>query len=95
MPDTTCSNCGALNADSQRFCGECGTALAAVCSNSHSNPPGQKFCGYCGEDLGGNAEAKVAAREAYDWFSDKGAHGYLDLYSHVWEQQLNERAAAG
>ncbi|MCH8128614.1 MAG: hypothetical protein IIC70_01785, partial [Acidobacteria bacterium] len=40
-------------------------------------------------------EANAAAKEAYDWFTEVGAQGYLDYYSHVWEQQLGERAAAG
>jgi class 3 adenylate cyclase/tetratricopeptide (TPR) repeat protein/ribosomal protein L40E len=47
-----CSNCGADNPVQQKFCGECGTALAAVCSScGASNPPGQKFCGECGSSL--------------------------------------------
>jgi tetratricopeptide (TPR) repeat protein len=40
-------------------------------------------------------EAQVAAQEAHDWFSEVGAQGYLDYFSHVWEQQLDEQAAAG
>ena len=45
----TCSNCGAENPSGQKFCGECGTALAATCSScGAANPPGQKFCGECG-----------------------------------------------
>jgi len=40
-------------------------------------------------------EAKVAAQEAYDWFSELGAQGYIDYFSSVWEQQLGEEAAAG
>src|SRR5688500_9626522 len=44
-----CSNCGAENAPGQKFCGECGTALAVACSScGTSNAPGQKFCGECG-----------------------------------------------
>jgi class 3 adenylate cyclase/tetratricopeptide (TPR) repeat protein len=49
---TTCSNCGADNPAQQKFCGECGTALAAVCAScGAANPPGQKFCGECGSSL--------------------------------------------
>jgi class 3 adenylate cyclase/tetratricopeptide (TPR) repeat protein len=49
----TCSNCGADNPAGQKFCGECGTALAAVCTTcGAANPPGQKFCGECGTALG-------------------------------------------
>jgi class 3 adenylate cyclase/tetratricopeptide (TPR) repeat protein len=52
----TCSNCGAENAAGQKFCGECGTALAAMCSScGAANPPGQKFCGECGSPLGAAA----------------------------------------
>jgi ribosomal protein L40E len=41
-----CANCGAENPATQKFCGECGTALAAICSSCGAkNPPGQKFCG--------------------------------------------------
>jgi hypothetical protein len=39
-------------------------------------------------------EAKVAAQEAYDWFSKVGAQGYLDLYSRSWGH-LGDQAAAG
>ena len=50
----TCSNCGAENQSGQKFCGECGTALAATCGScGAANPPGQKFCGECGTPLGG------------------------------------------
>ena len=48
----TCSNCGAENPPGQKFCGECGTALAVTCSSCGAvNPPGQKFCGECGTPL--------------------------------------------
>ncbi len=49
---TTCSNCGADNPALQKFCGECGTALAAICAScGATNPHGQKFCGECGSSL--------------------------------------------
>jgi len=58
---TTCSNCGAENPAGQKFCGECGTALAAVCSScGATNRPGQKFCGECGAALA--ATVRPAAR---------------------------------
>ena len=38
-------------------------------------------------------EARVAAQEAYDWFSKVGAHGYINYFADVWEQQLGEQAA--
>jgi class 3 adenylate cyclase/tetratricopeptide (TPR) repeat protein len=47
-----CSNCGAENPTGQKFCGDCGEALATVCSSCGSpNPPGKKFCGECGVAL--------------------------------------------
>jgi class 3 adenylate cyclase/tetratricopeptide (TPR) repeat protein len=47
-----CSNCGAENPVGQKFCGECGTALAAVCPSCGApNPAAQKFCGECGTAL--------------------------------------------
>ena len=53
----TCSNCGAENPSGQKFCGECGMALAATCSScGAANPPGQRFCGECGSALGAAAE---------------------------------------
>ena len=55
-----CHNCGAENAPGQKFCGECGTALAVVCSAcGAANQPGQKFCGECGTPL----QATPAARD--------------------------------
>ena len=53
MPEVTCTSCGAENPAGQKFCGECGHALAAVCSScGAANPPGQRFCGECGTALG-------------------------------------------
>jgi class 3 adenylate cyclase/tetratricopeptide (TPR) repeat protein len=47
-----CSTCGTENPVDQRFCGNCGTQVAAVCSAcGGSNPPGQRFCGHCGAPL--------------------------------------------
>jgi len=48
----TCPRCQHENPPAQKFCGECGTRLAAVCAGcGTSNPPGQKFCGECGAGL--------------------------------------------
>lgn len=49
----TCSN-GHLNSVTQKFCGECGVALAGVCPNGHPNPRGQHFCGECGNPIEGD-----------------------------------------
>jgi class 3 adenylate cyclase/tetratricopeptide (TPR) repeat protein len=47
-----CPRCGNENPPGQRFCGECGNALAALCAScGASNPPGQRFCGECGTPL--------------------------------------------
>ncbi len=52
----TCASCGHVNAEGQKFCGECGTPLQAVCSScGNSNPPGQRFCGECGAVLASTA----------------------------------------
>ena len=40
-------------------------------------------------------EAREAARNAHEWFSDVGANGYLGLYSHVWDLHLSEQAETG
>jgi class 3 adenylate cyclase/tetratricopeptide (TPR) repeat protein len=55
---TTCTNCGADNPAAQKFCGECGTVLAAICSScGATNPPGQRFCGECGSLLAADIPA--------------------------------------
>jgi class 3 adenylate cyclase len=48
-----CPACGSENEVSRKFCGECGSTLAAVCGScGASNSPGTKFCGECGTALG-------------------------------------------
>jgi class 3 adenylate cyclase/tetratricopeptide (TPR) repeat protein len=58
-----CSNCGTPNEAGRKFCGECGTRLAAVCpSCGTANSPGTRFCGECGTVLAaGTAPAAAAA----------------------------------
>src|SRR5262249_55899842 len=47
-----CVQCEHENAPGQKFCGECGARLAAVCGScGASNPPTQKFCGEGGASL--------------------------------------------
>src|SRR5262249_23868925 len=59
--DVTCASCGTENPSGQKFCGECGAALAAVCAEcGMSNAPGQKFCGECGAALSVPAQAGAA-----------------------------------
>ena len=51
----TCASCGHVNAEGQKFCGECGSPLQTVCATcGASNVPGQKFCGECGSVLTGS-----------------------------------------
>jgi predicted ATPase/class 3 adenylate cyclase len=60
----SCPSCGAQNPPGQKFCGECGAALAALCSSCGAqNPPGQKFCGECGALLA-EAQSPAPVREA-------------------------------
>ena len=48
----TCASCGHVNAEGQKFCGECGSPLQTVCATCGApNVPGQKFCGECGSAL--------------------------------------------
>jgi class 3 adenylate cyclase len=59
----TCFNCGAENPAGQKFCGECGSALAATCSSCGAqNPPGQRFCGDCGSALSAGPPSDAGAR---------------------------------
>jgi class 3 adenylate cyclase/tetratricopeptide (TPR) repeat protein len=47
-----CPRCSAESPSGQKFCGECGTALAFACpSCGTASSPGQKFCGECGTAL--------------------------------------------
>src|SRR4030095_590774 len=47
------TNCGTENPSGQKFCGDCGSALAVACSSCGSaNPPANRFCGDCGAALG-------------------------------------------
>jgi class 3 adenylate cyclase len=47
-----CPACGTANEAGRKFCGECGTPLAAACpSCGTANAPGTKFCGECGTAL--------------------------------------------
>ena len=47
-----CPTCGTENPAGKRFCGDCGTQLAAACpSCGATNPPDKRFCGDCGTTL--------------------------------------------
>ncbi len=60
-----CPSCATENPPGQKFCGECGTALAASCpSCGTQNAPEQKFCGECGTALGALPAANTQAEPA-------------------------------
>ena len=62
-----CLRCGHENPPGQRFCGNCGTALAANCpSCGTSNPPGQRFCGECGTPLASTADTGTVTGDTRD-----------------------------
>jgi class 3 adenylate cyclase len=61
-----CGRCQAENPPGTRFCGQCGSPLAAVCpSCATSNPPDNRFCGQCGTPLDTPAQPRFAAPESY------------------------------
>lgn len=59
----TCPACGATAGPGQRFCGDCGTALARACTTCGTvASPGQRFCGDCGASLEAAAEVGPGGR---------------------------------
>ena len=61
-----CLRCEAENPPGTRFCGQCATALAAVCpSCGAGNPLENKFCGQCAAPLGKPAQPRFAAPQSY------------------------------
>ena len=60
-----CPRCSAESPSGQKFCGECGAALALVCGScGTAGSPGQKFCGECGAALAVAAGPGVLAAAA-------------------------------
>jgi class 3 adenylate cyclase/tetratricopeptide (TPR) repeat protein len=63
---TVCSNCGAENPSTKRFCGDCGSALEITCPNCGAeNPPDKRFCGDCGTALSEAATPSAATAAAH------------------------------
>jgi class 3 adenylate cyclase/tetratricopeptide (TPR) repeat protein len=60
-----CPACGAENPAANRFCGGCGSALAAVCAGcGQRNPPSNRFCGECGASLAVTAPSPRPVQES-------------------------------
>ena len=59
-----CEACGADNPTANRFCGSCGTPLAAACpACGQANPPTNRFCGRCGTPLNGRTPSHAPAQQ--------------------------------
>ncbi|NJD26993.1 MAG: hypothetical protein FIA92_01705 [Chloroflexi bacterium] len=72
----TCSNCGATGAPGQRFCGDCGSPLAAVCASCGSaNPVDHRFCGACGTPISLTAGRSPAASPVATQAPGAGSRG--------------------
>lgn len=57
-----CPQCGSEVAATARFCGDCGTAMCAVCGTcGKENPAQSKFCGECGRALTASANGAAPA----------------------------------
>jgi class 3 adenylate cyclase/tetratricopeptide (TPR) repeat protein len=60
-----CPVCGFANEAGRKFCGECGTPLAAACPTCGTvNAAGMKFCGECGTQLTAAAQPNAQAATA-------------------------------
>ncbi len=61
-----CSQCGSASPTGNKFCGECGAALARKCSScGTTNPAGVKFCGECGTPLSASSSSSAPAVGSY------------------------------
>jgi class 3 adenylate cyclase len=60
----TCPSCGTENRPGRKFCGSCGSPLAAVCpACGAANDAGDRFCGDCGTALTADGPPSVAGDE--------------------------------
>src|SRR5438552_1058855 len=86
-----CTNCRHENPPGQKFCGECGGRLEAVCPSCQaSNPPGQKFCGECGAPLAAKpASVDIAPAHSADRFASPESY----TPKHLAEKILTSKAA--
>src|SRR5438552_762762 len=86
-----CTNCRHENPPGQKFCGECGGRLEAVCPSCQaSNPPGQKFCGECGAPLAAKpASVDIAPAHSADRFASPEAY----TPKHLAEKILTSKSA--
>ncbi|HET7174088.1 MAG TPA: adenylate/guanylate cyclase domain-containing protein [Nocardioidaceae bacterium] len=63
--ELTCPVCGATSTPGQRFCGQCGAALAVVCATcGTANDASFRFCGSCGAPLATAAAGATTATSA-------------------------------
>jgi len=56
---------GHRNQTTQKFCGQCGVALAGVCPNGHENPPTQRYCGECGANIPETTPVETLSSRVY------------------------------
>jgi class 3 adenylate cyclase/tetratricopeptide (TPR) repeat protein len=86
-----CTNCRHENPPGQKFCGECGGRLEAVCPSCQaSNPPGQKFCGECGAPLAAKpASVDITPARAADRFASPESY----TPKHLAEKILTSKSA--
>ena len=89
MRGVICATCGTANEAGRKFCGECGSALAAPCPRcGASNAPTVKFCGECGLDLRVGGTDAAALRGCGRPAAAGPAVAGPDVASHATERRL-------
>ena len=101
----TCPGCGFENPASMKFCGGCGTALAAACAScGFENPAGFRFCGECGAELrgsgsraqgSGGAEPRIPSPEPRSYTPKHLAAASLRAHSGATQDAPSLRAHSG